>query len=512
MSATPSSAESPVAPAPVHQLEVPQLSTHPSGVGERASRTPSATTSRSLVFTTLLFADVLSAFAAFFLAWYARYHLQLGGDVAAVNYVDFSTYLPLMIGFAATLVAILYFKSMYRLPRAQALTDEFIAITSSAALGTMTLYAVTTFFQYPAESRATFVYAWLLATFAITLGRAANRALHGWLHQRGIGVERVLVVGESNVGRMIMQGLAAQPHLGYQVVGFVGDSGDSDFGRFRCLGRIQNIDQVIVHHEIDQVLIALPSASHESILRIVDHCRRDNLRFKLVPDLYEMRLSQLDVQPVYGIPLIGMKDTNIRGWNLLVKRMLDVTISVLGLAVASLPMLVIALLIKLDSPGPVLYRQVRVGRGARPFVIYKFRSMRDWAEQEQAALRSLSITAGPTFKVPDDPRITRVGRVLRHTSLDELPQLWNVLNGDMSLVGPRPPTPDEVALYEDWHRQRLEVSPGITGIWQVSGRSSLTFDEQVVLDVYYIENWSLGLDLSILLRTIPAVISGGGAF
>jgi exopolysaccharide biosynthesis polyprenyl glycosylphosphotransferase len=311
---------------------------------------------------------------------------------------------------------------------------------------------------------------------------------------------------------MIMQGLTAMPHLGYRVAGFVGDTTAADFGRFRWLGTPEEIDRVIHSHGVDQVFIALPSESHAAILRIVDHCRHNNVRFRLVPDLYQMRLSQVDVEHVYGIPLIGMRELSIRGWNLIMKRMLDMTLSALSLVVTSVPMLIIAMLIKLDSPGPVLFRQVRVGKGGKHFVMYKFRSMHVGAEDQENDLIVHTITGGPTIKLTNDPRRTRVGTLLRRSSLDELPQLWNVLRGEMSMVGPRPPTPREVEGYEEWHHQRLEVSPGLTGIWQVSGRSTLTFDEQVVLDVYYIENWSLGLDLGILLRTIPAVISGGGAF
>jgi lipopolysaccharide/colanic/teichoic acid biosynthesis glycosyltransferase len=172
----------------------------------------------------------------------------------------------------------------------------------------------------------------------------------------------------------------------------------------------------------------------------------------------------------------------------------------------------VALLIKLDSPGPVIFRQQRVGERGRIFSFYKFRSMRDGAEDQQAELRSRNEATGPLFKIKDDPRLTRLGPLLRRRSLDEIPQLWNVLRGDMSLVGPRPGLPAEVAQYQPWHRQRLEVPPGITGLWQVSGRSDLSFDEMCLLDIYYIENWSLGLDLMIMLRTIPRVLFGEGAY
>jgi len=200
---------------------------------------------------------------------------------------------------------------------------------------------------------------------------------------------------------------------------------------------------------------------------------------------------------------------------LLIKRGMDVVGAVVGLVVGAPFLALTALAIRIGSPGPVLFCQTRVGAGGRLFRMYKFRSMREGSEAElehSRELRRLNEVDGPLFKIRDDPRLTRVGRFLRRTSLDELPQLWNVLRGEMSLVGPRPPIPVEVGHYVEWHKRRLEVRPGMTGLWQVSGRSLLSFDEMVLLDIYYIENWSLWLDLKILLRTIPQVLFGGGAY
>jgi exopolysaccharide biosynthesis polyprenyl glycosylphosphotransferase len=236
------------------------------------------------------------------------------------------------------------------------------------------------------------------------------------------------------------------------------------------------------------------------------------VRARLVPDLLQMSLSRMDVDDLGGVPMIGIKEISITGWKSVTKRAIDFTVALVGLIVLSPLMLFIALVIKLDSPGPVLFRQIRVGKGGRHFVLYKFRSMREGAEEEQQKLTDLDEAGGPIFKIRHDPRCTRLGRFLRRTSLDEMPQLYNVLRGEMSLVGPRPPIPTEVEHYEEWHKKRLEVSPGMTGLWQVSGRSELTFDEMVLLDIYYIENWSAALDTEIFMRTIPKVIFGNGAY
>jgi len=232
----------------------------------------------------------------------------------------------------------------------------------------------------------------------------------------------------------------------------------------------------------------------------------------VVPDLFQLSLGGVDVTAINGIPLIGIKQTTLTGFNLAVKRAFDLACAGLALVLLSPIWLLIALAIKLDSPGPVLFRQMRSGREGRPFVLYKFRSMYEGAETDMERLLAMNEASGPLFKIKDDPRRTRVGRFLRRTSLDELPQILNVLRGDMSLVGPRPALASEVAQYQDWHRKRLEVLPGLTGLWQVSGRSDLSFDEMVMLDIYYGENWSLGTDLRILLRTVPQVLFGDGAY
>jgi exopolysaccharide biosynthesis polyprenyl glycosylphosphotransferase len=207
-----------------------------------------------------------------------------------------------------------------------------------------------------------------------------------------------------------------------------------------------------------------------------------------------------------------MKEPTLKGWKIALKRIIDIAVSSVALLLLAPLFFLIGALIKLDSPGPVFFRQIRLGRGGKPFNCYKFRSMRQEAEQERPGLTHLDEAKGPIFKIKGDPRITGPGNILRRFSLDELPQLINVFLGDMSLVGPRPPLPSEVEQYEDWHRERLNIPPGITGLWQVMGRSDLSFDEMVMLDLFYAENWSLWLDFKIMVRTLPTVLLGRGAY
>jgi len=231
-----------------------------------------------------------------------------------------------------------------------------------------------------------------------------------------------------------------------------------------------------------------------------------------VPDLFELSFDRVNVANLSGIPLIGLKELSLKGGNLLLKRAIDLTLITVAAPVL-LPLAgIVALAVKWDSPGPAIFKQRRVGKGGRPFTTYKFRTMVLDAEARKAELSELNEADGPVFKMRNDPRMTRIGRFLRRASLDEIPQFWNVLRDEMSLVGPRPQLPEEVGLYEEWHRRRLEVKPGLTGLWQVLGRSDTSFDDMVRLDIYYAENWSPGMDLRIMLETIPAVLSGKGAY
>jgi len=475
----------------------------------RRSLTPARVFER-LVLVAL---DLAMVNLAFYLAWYARYRMSLFVALDPGNYVESDVYLPLQLSLAVVFVSILAVRGLYRLPRAASALDDLSTIFTVAGLSLMLLFAGSTFVRYPAESRLTLIFAWALMTFLVVLGRANWLWILGVLHQRGFAVERTLVVGDNTVGRMIMQALAGRPHLGYLVAGFLATDGDSDFGRFRRLGTPDELERVIRQERIAQVVIALPSASHEAIMRIVNHCRRDGVQFRLVPDLYEVSLGSLDMDTVSGIPLIGIKNPAFEGLNFFAKRAIDVLISLVVLALLSWFFALLGLLIWIeDRGGSPLFGQTRVGRGGTEFTMLKFRSMRPDADQQLGALLEYNEAEGPIFKMRDDPRRTRLGALMRRWSIDEWPQLWNVLKGDMSLVGPRPATPREVAQYEEWQLRRLDALPGITGLWQVSGRSELGFSEQVLMDIAYIENWSLGLDLRILLRTVPAVLSGKGAF
>lgn len=455
---------------------------------------------------------------AFLIAYHVRYSLQ---DVADDNWRsldDFSITRWLLTLFV---VVALQVKGVYRLGRGVPLLDETASVASSVTVGFALTIVAGVALRIPYDSRLVLFYGWLLTIVGQVLWRAILRLVRAQLWQRGVGIERIVIVGASDSARRLMQSLADQRQLGYQLVGFVDDAPARDewliatqhrVVRAPRLGSCHDLAQVVRRHRVDEVIIALPSASHEQIMRLVATCRERAVGFKLVPDLFELTFDQVQIDEVNGVPLLGLKASSISGWDALLKRAVDIALSLLVLVVGAPVFALIALAIKLDSAGPVFFRQIRVGRDERQFVCYKFRTMCNDAEARLGDLLDHNEADGPLFKMRDDPRRTRVGRFLRRASLDEFGQVINILRGEMSWVGPRPPVPAEVVRYEDWHRQRLLVTPGLTGLWQVSGRSDLTFDEMVLLDLYYAEHWSPWLDLKIMLRTIPAVVSARGAY
>lgn len=458
--------------------------------------------------------DALLINAAFVLAYVARYVLEIGGNVEAVNYVPLTAFLLVQLALTFILIFVYRMQGLYHLPRGVSWLDELATIFSGTLIGIAAIIFVLFLVRPFYYSRLIFGFSGILIVVLLGAFRLLWGAVLARLRQRGIGVARALIVGAGTVGRAIMQNLAALPELGYQVVGFVDDDPQKqeDLGRFKALGPTDGIVGVVREQAIDEVIITLPWISHRKIMAIMDACQRQRVRFRIVPDLFELSLSRVDIDEVNGIPLIGLREVSISRTSWLIKRAVDTAVAAIMLVFSAPLMLMAAIAIKLESPGPAVFTQVRVGQGGRPFTVYKFRSMRLGEEEELPALAAQSEAGKILFKMRQDPRHTSVGRFLRRSSIDELPQLYNVLRGEMSLVGPRPAIPSEVDQYEDWHRKRLEVPPGMTGLWQVMGRSEIPFEEMVMLDIYYIENWSLGLDFRILLRTIPTVLSGRGAY
>ena len=448
-------------------------------------------------------------------AYWVRYVAEVGSPVDETNYVPFNEYFPVGIFLTLTLLVIFKFEGLYVSRRGVSWLDRSVTIFSGTLVGLAALIVALFLYRPFFYSRLMFAYAGLAAVLVLSTFRLILGLVLGRLRRQGIGVERLLIIGAGDRGRMLMRNIVARPELGYRVVGFLDDDPVrqmTNLGRFPALGPIRGLARVLSEHRPDVVVVALSADQHNQILAILNECERHHVTVKVVPDLYEMTLNRVAVDDINGIPLIGVREVTISGWNFAVKRAIDIVLCLIAAILLSPVFLLIAIAIKIDTAGPVFFKQVRIGRGGKPFICYKFRSMREGADGELAKLAEMNEATGPLFKIKNDPRLTRMGRFFRRTSLDEFPQLINVLRGEMSLVGPRPPLPREVAQYEDWHKKRLEVAPGMSGLWQVSGRSLLTFDEMVMLDLFYIENWSLTLDFKIMLRTVPSVLLADGAY
>ncbi len=458
--------------------------------------------------------DCLLATLGAALGYSMRYVLRVGGlhqTIAPIPPVTLA-----VLGLVAVTLTVLELarSSAYRRSLGASGLSQYLAVLRAVTVAVAVIIVASAAVQEQNVSRLVYAYIWIGMVALLWAGRMAQTALCMRAYRLGRGVRRIAVVGATPVGKMVMQNMATRRDHGYDLLGYIAEHSGAPrrFGRFACLGTIAELDQVVADQRVDEFIIALPAASHAHIAPLVARCEQAGVAVKFVPDLLDLRLSRVRMDAVAGIPLIDVRADTPGRLHTVLKRGLDVSVAALALLVALPVMAITALAIRLDSPGPILFRQERLGKHGRPFTIFKFRSMRLDAERQLALLRAQNEASGPIFKMRHDPRVTRVGRLIRKLSIDELPQLLNVLRGDMSLVGPRPPLQHEVEQYEEWHRRRLEATPGITCLWGVSGRSKLDFDEMVMLDLYYLDNWSLGLDLRILLRTAWTLLRPNGAY
>lgn len=445
--------------------------------------------------------DAVMAGVAFVLAY--RVNLRIDPSVGS-----FRPYLPMAMIFVATLLTVFFFNRLYRRRRGQPTYDEFVKVVVSVTVGTLIAVAVISFLFKNIQDyrRPMIVLAWLFALVLLLLSRTVNIQLQRSLMRRGIGAYNIVIVGTEEVARMVLQKMLHAPQLGYKPVGLVDvKDGPTTVLGVPVLGKPPDLPRIIEEHRVDEVIICLPEASDAELIRIVSWCERERVGIRVYPDVFQIMASQVSISDLAGLPLLTMRDVALRGWHLALKRLMDVVLSAVGLVMLSPLMMLTALLIKLESPGPVFYVQERMGLDAKPFPMIKFRSMRVDAEQN-----------GPGWTTPGDPRRTRFGAIIRRFSLDELPQLINVLVGDMSLVGPRPERPvyveqfrQSIPRYMDRHREKA----GITGWAQVNGlRGDTSIAERTKYDLWYIENWSLGLDLRILLRTVLRIFTDRQAY
>jgi exopolysaccharide biosynthesis polyprenyl glycosylphosphotransferase len=346
-------------------------------------------------------------------------------------------------------------------------------------------------------------------SFAIVLVPSLRGVVRTWLLPNVMRPRRTLIVGAGATGRLLERKIATHPEYGLELVGFVDDDPGAE-----VLGGTAELTELVDKHHIDWIVLAFSEAPHEQTLELVREVRRPDVHLSIVPNFYELFASNAAIEDIEGVPVVSLPSMQFSRTVRMLKRTFDILASGLGLLAISPVLAAAAIAIKLDSRGPVFFRQVRHGRGGREFRIVKFRTMVADAEAKRFELAHLNQMegGGPLFKVADDPRITRVGAFLRKWSIDELPQLWNVLRGEMSLVGPRPFVVHESEQITGWAGRRLDTTPGITGLWQVLGRNDIPFEEMVKLDYIYVTNWSLWWDIKILCQTLPVVLARRGAY
>jgi exopolysaccharide biosynthesis polyprenyl glycosylphosphotransferase len=354
---------------------------------------------------------------------------------------------------------------------------------------------------------------WLLSIPLVTLARAAAR---GAVRSRVEYLQNTVIVGAGDVGQAIARKFLQHPESGINIVGFVDEEPKDlldDLGHVALLGAPENLPQLVNLLDVERVVIAFSNDSHERVLDLIRELRTLNVHVDIVPRLFDLIGPGVEVHTIEGMPLVGLANLQLSRSSLILKRSVDIAIASTAVVLLAPLFAIVALAIKLESRGPVLFRQVRVGAGGVPFDVLKFRTMGQDADALKHEFAHLNLHLAPgrdprMFKILNDPRVTRVGRVLRKYFVDELPQLFNVLRGEMSLIGPRPLILDEARYVDNWGRRRLDLKPGMTGMWQVLGRSAISFEEMVKLDYFYVTTWSIGNDLRLLLQTVPLVLRG----
>ena len=463
----------------------------------------------------LLLADVAGLALAFLTA-----ELVFAHDAAGIHHVN---RLGELLVFGATLpvwIVVAKLHGLYDHDEGRtdhSTADDLVGVFHLVTIGAWMIFVVGVLTSVADPKLPKIVVFWLAAVTLVTSGRAVARAI---CRRRIAYLQNTVIVGAGDVGQLVARKFLQHPEYGINLVGFVDNEPRerrSDLEHLTLLGTPDRLPTIVRLFDIERVVIAFSRDSHESTLSLIRSLKDLAVQIDIVPRLFDIVGPGVAIHTVEGVPLVGLPPLRLSRSSSFLKRVVDLLLSTVGLLLFSPVLLVIALLIKLGSPGPVFFRQVRMGIGNRTFRIYKFRTMTADAEERKQEIAHLNMHAAnggdsKMFKVPDDPRITRVGTLLRRYSLDELPQLINVVKGEMSLVGPRPLILDEHEHVADWAQKRLRLKPGITGLWQVLGRSEIPFEEMTKLDYLYVTDWSLGRDVRLIIRTIPAVFKRRRAY
>jgi exopolysaccharide biosynthesis polyprenyl glycosylphosphotransferase len=463
-------------------------------------------------------ADLTSALAALAVAYWVRGALlpRVLPKVFPTGLFEFSFYLTLGGPIVVIWTALLFASGAYRSKRTAGLKDEIALITRVAVTGSVLLTLVVFGARWDFISRP-FLLMFLAVNVVFTVSvRLLVRLLARRVRAAGLNYRTVVLVGDTQRARSMARLIHEHAWWGFRILGVVREHPADPPGvasaDLPVLGTLEEFPSILAANPVDEVILTVDKGELEKLEDVFLLCEKMGVRTRLVLDFFPHVFAHVSLEEFQGTPLLTFSTVPGDDLALLVKRGLDISLAILLGAIYSVPVAVSAALIRLSSKGPAFFQQTRCGLNGRPFTLFKLRTMVDGADEKLSEVAHLNDHDGPVFKAKEDPRVTPLGRFIRRFSLDEAPQFWNVLKGEMSLVGPRPPTPEELLQYQEWQRRRLSMKPGVTGLWQVSGRNDIRdFDEWMELDLAYIDNWSLGLDLKILARTIPAVLVGRGA-
>ena len=463
--------------------------------------------------------DLLLSIAAFPLAYLTRLHLQRILPDELERLLN-PALLPLkdylwMVFLALPLWAIAaYSLGLYRLSIRRSDWEKIRIVLESAVLLGLFLGFLSFALRLNTSRPLIFLFVFYQALL-VTLSRLFLSLRGRWRSNPSADQRNILIVGSGAKAYEMGELISRYFEWGLRILGYVAADADGArelSKRVDVLGTVADIPRIVENNVVDEIIfVGSEPKDLDRLEEVLAVCKEQGIRTRVAADFFPAKVSRVSMEFLENIPVLTFSTTPDQPVSLLIKRAMDVAVSAALLVVLFPFIMVVALLIKLTSKGPIIYKQVRCGLYGRKFVLYKFRSMREGAEDVLWEIKHLNEMGGPVFKMRNDPRVTPLGRSLRKSSVDEWPQFWNVLKGDMSLVGPRAPLPEEVKEYTRWQRRRLSVKPGITCLWQVSGRSEIDFHEWMMLDLHYIDNWSLLLDLKILLRTFPVVLLGKGA-
>ncbi len=468
-----------------------------------------------LLIVALIINDVLMIGLALLVAYTLRFNLELGFFREDVFY-SFSYYQTLSFFLVPVWILIFAISGLYRRSILLGGTEEYARVFRATGVGIFALIFMSFLFPDFVLSRGWLALAWVSAFLLIGGGRFIIRRIVYAIRKRGYFLTPAIIVGVNQEGIALAQQLMSWQTSGLQVAGFVDENtqpGLKVLGPLSCLGNIGQLDQLILKHHVGELILSNSALSRDDVLSLFKkYGLASNLNLHLSSGLFEIITTGMDVREYAYVPLVRVRKARLNGIDWVLKLMLDYAIALPGLFFMLPLLFILGLIVKLDSPGPAFYRRKVMGLNGRQFDAFKIRTMHINGDEILAQYPDLERQLVQDRKLKNDPRVTRVGRYLRKTSLDELPQIFNVIKRDMSLVGPRIIAPAEMSNYGDWGLNLLTLPPGITGLWQISGRSNLDYEERIQLDMHYIRNWSIWLDLQILWRTIPAVIKGRGAY